>query len=78
MAKSGRPRNPRLQSTKELHTYIKHYIDVNGYAPTVAEMMSAVGVKTTSHIMWLLNRLEEEGKIKRARGVARAINVLED
>jgi repressor LexA len=57
--------------------FIKTYIDDKGYAPNFTEIMEAVGENSKAGITRSLNRLESEGHIMRAAGVARSIRVVD-
>jgi repressor LexA len=60
----------------KLLNYIKDYIAGNGYAPSFDEMARGIGVKSKSHIHNTLDRLEEQGFIRRIKETARAIEVV--
>jgi repressor LexA len=59
----------------ELRTYIKNYIDDNGYSPSFEEMMKGVGLKSKSGIHRLVEGLVKQGKIKRVKFTRRSVEL---
>ena len=59
----------------ELRTYIKNYINDNGYSPSYAEMMVGIGLKSKSGIHRLVEGLVKQGKIKRVKFIHRSIEI---
>lgn len=57
--------------------FIKSFIDRNGYAPSIREIQDGCGVSSTSVVSSQLDKLEDQGKIKRAPYIARGIVVSE-
>jgi repressor LexA len=60
----------------EVYAFIKKYIAEHGYAPSNREIMAGCHISSTSVVDYNLTKLEEMGRIKRRRGVARSIVVL--
>ncbi len=58
--------------------YIREHLEANGYPPTVREIGNAVKIKSTSHIAYHLNRLEDKGFINRDNSVSRGIRLTEE
>lgn len=56
--------------------YINNELKTKGYPPSVREICSAVGLKSTSTVHSYLNKLEECGYIKRDSSKTRAIELL--
>lgn len=56
--------------------YIKEYTKAHGYAPSIAEIGQAIGVRSKSLISYYLTRLENSGEIARDYGIARSIRVM--
>lgn len=67
----------RFNKEELLLTFIKDHLQRFGYPPTVREMCRAVKVSSTSTIAYYLNKLEENGLIKRSPNKNRAIEVIE-
>lgn len=64
-----------LQTREDVYRFILQYkAEHDGIAPSMREIREAVGISSYSHIKWLLDSLEEQGKIKRGDG-ARYIEV---
>ena len=67
--------NIGLQTREDVFAFIlKYKAKHDGIAPSMREIREAVGISSFSHVKWLLDTLEEEGKIKRGDG-ARCIEV---
>lgn len=60
----------------EILNFIKSEISTKGYPPSVREICSAVGLKSTSTVHGHLDRLEKRGFIRRDPTKPRAIEVL--
>lgn len=58
--------------------FIKNYIDDNGWAPTVREIMPVVGNNSTSNVLYHLNNLQTDGLIRREPFKARAMAVTDE
>jgi repressor LexA len=56
--------------------FIGSYLGEYGYPPTVREIASATGVKSTSTVFGHLERLEKKGLIKRDASKPRAIKII--
>ncbi len=63
---------PREQS---VYNYIARSITDNGFAPSVRDIESALGFKSTSTVHMYINRLEELGLIRKADGKSRALSL---
>ena len=62
----------------QLLEYIKNEILSSGYPPTVREICDAVGLKSTSSVFAHLEKLENNGYIRRDPTKPRAIEVVDD
>ena len=58
--------------------FIKKQIKENGYPPSVREICSAVGLKSTSSVHLYLNRLAEKGAISKTGLKTRALKVVDE
>lgn len=63
---------------KSILEYIRRKINESGYPPTVREICTAVGLRSTSTVHGYLARLEKLGVIKRDPSSSRAIELTED
>ncbi len=63
------------QKEKDIFDYINDCIEKNGYAPSVRDICSAVGIKSTSSVHEYLRRLETKGYIKKSSGKSRALSL---
>ena len=62
--------------TKTLN-FIKSFVDKNGYPPTVREICNIVGFKSTASAKYYLDKLEEQGLIRKGDNKNRAIEVVD-
>ncbi len=58
-----------------LYAYIRRYVGVNGYAPTLREMQHAFGWHSTNAASHHLRQLEDVGLIERDFGETRGIRL---
>lgn len=63
---------------REILAYIKKETNAKGYPPSVREICSAVGIKSTSTVHANLEKLEKMGLIRRDPTKPRAIEILDD
>jgi repressor LexA len=63
---------------KDILNYIKKETNAKGYPPSVREICSAVGIKSTSTVHANLEKLEKMGHIRRDPTKPRAIEILDD
>lgn len=64
----------KVQEEKILN-YLIEWIAKNGYAPSVRDIMAAMGYKSTSTVHLYLHRLDELGYIRMEDGKSRAISL---
>lgn len=60
---------------KQILKAITDYIQEKKYSPTVRELASMVGIKSSSTLYGHLQRLEKKGYITREKGKARTIRL---
>ena len=63
---------------REILSYLKKEILEKGYPPSVREICTAVGLKSTSSVHAHLEALEKHGYIKKDATKPRAIEILDD
>ena len=61
---------------KELFDYIRDYSQKNGFPPTVREMQTCFGIKSTASVAYYLKQLEEENLIRRSKQKKRCIEIV--
>jgi len=61
---------------EKILAFVKQFIEDNGYSPTVREIGQAVGVNSTSHISWWIDKLVIEGKMTKKPNIARSVRVV--
>ena len=69
-------RELRIERREQIYQFIVKYIDDKGYSPSVREISSAVGLKSSSNVHLHLMKLEEEGRIEMKPRCPRTIKVL--
>ena len=57
--------------------FIKSFVDKNGYPPTVREICNLVGFKSTASAKYYLDKLEEQGAIRKGDNKNRAIEIVD-
>ena len=60
---------------RKIYLYLKDYVEIHNYAPSVRDICTAVGLTSTSTVHGHLTRLEQKGFIKRGTGKSRAIEI---
>lgn len=65
-----------IERREQIYQFIVKYINDKGYSPSVREISSAVGLKSSSNVHVHLMKLEEEGRIEMKPHCARTIKVL--
>ena len=56
--------------------FIKEFLDSNGYPPTVREICANVGYKSTASAQYYLDKLAEQGEIRKGDNKNRAIEIV--
>lgn len=69
-------KSTRGTGRERVYNFIVEFIGKNGYAPSVREICSGVGLKSTSTVYGHLLALENEGKIEMKENVTRAIKLV--
>jgi len=54
-------------------SYIMVYVAKNGYSPTIREIRDGCAISSTSLVYYYLEKLHDNGDIKRDRGISRSI-----
>jgi repressor LexA len=62
---------------REIYEFIEEKMDVRGYGPTVREIGTAFKIKSPNGVMCHLKALEKKGLIRKERGAARAIQLVD-
>lgn len=58
-----------------VYEFIKKYITENGYSPSVREICADCGIKSTATAYQYINKLNEQGLIKKAGNKKRAVSL---
>ena len=61
---------------KELFDYIRSFQQENGFPPTVREIQSHFGIKSTASVAYYLKQLESENLIRKSKQKKRCIEVV--
>lgn len=72
------PRKRTGDKPAEILSFIRERLRTNGYPPSIREIGSAVGLSSSSTVHGYLNRLEEDGLIRRDPTKPRAIELVSE
>ncbi len=64
-----------VQIEQEIYDYIVNAIEKEGYSPSVRDIKSALGIRSTSTVHLYLQRLEDKGFIQKEQGKSRTLRV---
>ena len=65
------------QNQQKILDFIRREIETKGYPPSVREICTAVGLKSTSSVHAHLTQLEKQGVIRRDATKPRALEILD-
>lgn len=63
---------------EQVYKYLKTFIEVDGYAPSVRDICRDLGIKSTSSVHHMLHSLASKGCITLADGRSRAIRITDN
>lgn len=63
------------EKEKRMLEYITEVIEENGYSPSVRDIRSALGIKSTATVHGYLERLEKKGYIRKESGKSRTLTI---
>jgi len=66
-----------MQKKQRIYEYIKAEIDLSGLPPTIREIGKRFNISSTNGVRYFLEKLEEDGLIRRSSRTARGIRVVE-
>lgn len=64
-------------TTQKVYEYISEYTESNGYSPSFREIADSLGIKSPSTIFYHINKLADDGKIKKDSFKNRTLQVSE-
>ncbi len=67
----------RIDQTARVLEYIEDFMEKNSYAPSVRELCSGLNISSTATIVYHLRKLENQGKLVRAKQKNRAMDLKE-
>ena len=67
--------NDLTKKEKVVFDYLVQYIDENGYAPSVRDIVASLGIKSTSSVHLYLHNLESKGYIEQDPGKKRTLRI---
>lgn len=71
-------RHRDLEKQKKIIDFVNRQVAEKGYPPSVREICSAVGFKSTSTVHAYIKKLEEEGQVMKDATKPRALKILDD
>ena len=66
------------QKLEQTYQFIKEFVARNNYPPSVREICSVVGFKSTASAQYYLTKLEENGLIRKSGGKNRTIEIVDN
>lgn len=66
-----------MDKTQKVYDFIENYIENNGFPPTVRELCSSLGFKSTATAQYYVNKLENNGLISKRNSQKRALTLLD-
>lgn len=66
---------PLVGKEKEVYDYIYESISREGYSPSIRDIQTNVGIKSTSTVHAYLSKLEEKGYIHKENGKSRSLRI---
>lgn len=66
------------QNLEQTYQFIKDFVARNNYPPSVREICSVVGFKSTASAQYYLTKLEENGLIRKSDGKNRTIEIMDN
>jgi repressor LexA len=73
-----RPGSPLTERQREVYNFIVEHVRRQGYSPTVRDIGHALGIRSPNGVICHLDALAEKGRIRRAGGLPRAIQIIRD
>jgi hypothetical protein len=68
----------RIYDPDEFLSKISEFIHMHGYAPTVRDIMALMEMKSTSNVLYWLNKLAADGSLDRVPKLSRTITLDEE
>ena len=56
--------------------FIDAYIKEHGFSPTMREIGEGVGINSTSHVSYWIDRLVEQGRVTKVPNISRSVRVV--
>ena len=66
----------RIDQTAKVLEFIENFMEKNSYPPSVRDMCSGLNISSTATIVYHLRKLENQGKLTRAKQRNRAIDIV--
>ncbi len=63
------------EKEQQIYDYIRENIRKNGYSPSIRDICSALGIKSTSTVHTCLEKLEKKGYIQKENGKSRTVRI---
>jgi repressor LexA len=63
------------ENLERVLNFVRQYVEERGYGPTLHEIQRALGIRSQSMVSRYLRILQEQGRLRRERGMARTIEV---
>jgi SOS-response transcriptional repressor LexA len=63
---------------KKVLAFCKSFMVLNGYSPSIREIMASIDIPSTSEVRYYLQKLEARGLISRVKNVSRSIVIMKE
>jgi len=63
---------------EKILAFIDAYIQEHEYSPSIREIGKEMGISSTSHVSYWIDKLIEDGKLTKTPHIARSIRVVKD
>ncbi len=71
------PMELNISSSVRVSAAIRRYWHENGFPPTLRDICKLAGIRSTSHVAYVLKKLQHGGLISRTERIARSIKLTE-
>jgi repressor LexA len=60
---------------EKILAFVEAFIEEHGYSPNFREIGYAVGINSTSHVAYWIDKLVADGKLTKAPNISRSVRV---
>jgi repressor LexA len=67
-----------FEKKEAIYNYIKNQVKVNGFPPSVREICTSLGIKSTSTVHAYIEKLKKDGLLEKTPSTSRALKLIDD